>query len=160
MPMPRSFLLVALLIVPLSAEAAWGWKMGSTWVSAGATVGADGADGEESHGHVGTEVTAGHYIGLRGWALGGFAQTQWTFDVGPRFAAGGQVNKEWAGLELGGAVQLRTNGQPPSVAIQIAPFISVGVVSLSLRVGIPVRLDREPVWVGANLAVKFPWTFA
>jgi hypothetical protein len=113
----------------------------------------------------GIEVTYDHFPdGLsrfmipEGAMIGGVAQMQAVGDHS-RFLLGVQGG-EGLGLELGPALETGDGPRGTTLSLHVAPFLSLGVVSVALRVGAPLApLSSRPMYgtdVAAVLALKAP----
>lgn len=109
----------------------------------------------------GAEVTVVGYPGDGKVGVGLFGQAQtYSLDHG-RYAGGLQVNYSALGVELGFARRMGSDGYAATNALQVGPFVSVGLVSLSLRLAIPVNEPAGPspgygTEVGVSIAFKLP----
>jgi hypothetical protein len=103
------------------------------------------------HDAIGGEVTAVTYPGPRRLGVGAFVQAEKSISNGGwRTAGGGQVNFHVpampilpidVGLEAGMAYVSHSSNDKSRVDLQLAPFISAGVVYVSSRYSIPVNGD-------------------
>jgi hypothetical protein len=96
----------------------------------------------------------------KGQGAGVFAQLQATNQEHLRLAGGVQFNFLAFGLELGLAYEDANDDFASTTSLHLAPFISGGVVTLGLRLGIPLS-SNEPLPnhgsdIGVTLTVKLP----
>jgi hypothetical protein len=78
------------------------------------------------------------------WGLGGFFQLQGVLGANKhtRGCLGAQTTLGPLGLELGVVGENGTALAAETWGLHVAPFISLGVVTASLRLGIPLRTER------------------
>lgn len=95
--------------------------------------------------------------------LGLFGQWQRVKSEEPhtRFCAGPQVTYKFVGLELGAAYEKADGLHATTASLHLAPFISNGALTVSLRVDVPLWHEASETPghgydVGGVLAVKLP----
>ena len=134
-----------------------------TYFSPGILMGGALRDGRVA-GVLGAEVSV-HHINDQGVGVGGFAQWQWMALHSHRFNGGVQVTssvQQGLGLELGASYETGDERFAGTASVHLAPFVSFGIVALSLRFGIPFysshasSLPGRGFEGGLNLTLKFP----
>jgi hypothetical protein len=115
-------------------------------------------------GALGVEFSVHHFTDSV-WGAGVFAQWQ-SMHGGDshRFCVGGQVTAptfQMLGVEAGVAYETADTRRAPTLSLHVAPFVSVGALSLSLRLGLPVHaypseLPGRRFEGGLNVALKIP----
>lgn len=168
--MRRSFLLRAffaavgasiIALFPARAEAARGAR---DFLAPGILFGFSGRPGgdQDVQAHFGAELTFTHYPGAP-YQLGVGAFTQ-IYAVGfdhVRAAIGPQVNYMFGGLELGLCVEQEDRLNSTSLGVQVAPFASIGFLSISFRIVFPFYgFGPAPAYTpDLGLAFSFKWPF-
>lgn len=114
---------------------------------------------------VGAEASVHHFVGhdfAMGFGL--FGQFQVTTQQHTRLCAGVQGSLRFAGLELGIATENESQRFASTTSFHVAPFLSMGFATASLRVDIPIPgpEERKPGYgsdIGLVLALKLPLGF-
>jgi hypothetical protein len=159
-------LLVALLFAPVAGAINTGAELirdlrdMDTFLSAGLLV----SSTNRSHGGtgIGGELSVS---ALRNEAIvkggGAFIQAQWVGGDHLRLCGGAQFNIVVFGAELGLARDFAGEESPAVTSLHFAPFLSVGVLAVSMPIGVPLGFlsdDRagNGVQIGIALALKIP----
>jgi hypothetical protein len=91
-----------------------------------------------------TFVHYGHSSSVEGF--GGFLQASTVGFERARFAVGPQVNYAILGAEVGAVFDTAAPGRSACVGVHLAPFVSVGYVSIAIQTDIPVApLSEGPL---------------
>lgn len=139
------------------------YLVNETYFNFGALLGLMRRDGHTA-GAAGAELSVHHFTDAV-WGAGGFAQWQWMGDGGSsRFCLGVQGTAptyQTLGVELGAAYETPSPTHASTVSVHAAPFASIGALTLSLRLGLPVytfpsALPGRRFEGGLNLAIKIP----
>jgi hypothetical protein len=160
--MVRSPLLLvgSLLFAPL-ALAHGGPERGMLFLSAGGLFSATGRP-EGFTPALGAELSVHGFLSKK-TGIGLFGQWQRVKGEEPhhRFCAGLQGTYEFVGLELGATYENSDALRAKTASLHLAPFVSNGVLTASLRIGVPLwheasALPSHGYDVGGVLAVKIP----
>lgn len=96
---------------------------------------------------------------VRGFGYGAFIQTQGT-QSSFRAALGPQIHYAIFGLELGAAIEGGSKDFGTSLGAQIAPYLSIGILSVAFRTTLPVATlrgtQKYPVEYGTVISIKYP----
>lgn len=150
-------LAVAVGPAPLSAS-----EQASDFAAAGLLIAVSDRADEATNLGAGAELSITHYpsVPLVGFGVGSFLQIYGT-DRSVRCAAGTQLNYAMFGIELGSTIELPTATEVTNLGVQIAPFVSLGVLALSLRAHVSVHAFRGgarlPSELGTVLTMKYPF---
>lgn len=149
---------VAFVAAPTRAEA----RTARHFVTAGLLTGFASKLGSGIEGTLGGELDYTFYPWKPyDFGVGGFAQVHTVAFDHVRAAAGPQINYTLGGAELGLFVEQGGASYGTSLGAQITPFVSVGIVSLGFRVGIPFYAlgssPRYPVDLGLSATLKCPY---
>jgi hypothetical protein len=108
-------------------------------------------------GAVGGELTYAYlfYQGEQWAGVGAFAQAQTVGFHHLRAALGPQVTYAIGGLELGPYIEAGEDAYATTIGLHASPFVTVGLASAALRVGIPVATTSEGARYGVDLGVVF-----
>jgi hypothetical protein len=149
-------------LCPSTARAEFLSSSGSTFVTPGLLTGLTPRD---SHvvGSLGAEVGF-HHFDPSGLGAGGFVQWQWMALESHRFCAGLQATSatvRFVGVEGGLEYETADARRAGTFSLHVAPFLSVGVATLGLRLGIPLysvgsALPGRGFEGGLTLALKAP----
>lgn len=122
--------------------------------------------GETTLGMLGGEITYMRYphsLDAKEVELGfgGFLQGSSVGFDHARFSTGAQVAYLFFGAELGATVELPGKDRAAAVGVHAAPFLSIGIVSFSVQVDLPVATLSEGSKPGVNvgLAGTLKWPF-
>lgn len=117
----------------------------------------------ETVGTIGVELSVHRFLPTR-LGVGGFVQAQWMGSKSGRFGGGVQFTApqfQSVGLELGGTYETSNPRFAGTTSLHLAPFFSLGIVGLGVRLGIPVhaavsRLPGRGFEWGLNMTIKIP----
>ena len=152
------------LCTPFVARATFmnGKFEGETYLNPGFLLGAVFREGH-IEGALGVEVSVHHFT-QEGLGVGGFGQWQ-HLSSSFRLCGGVQVSfaekAQGFGVEMGAAHEAGDVRFAGTTSVHFAPFVSIGLVTMSFRVGIPFHssdpsLPGRGVEGGMNLALKLP----
>lgn len=145
---------------PPSPELPSGTSRPNLYVTPGVLYSSTSGGAGETSG-VGGEVALVYYprLAARGddlaLGVGPLLQLQ-AYDHGARFAAGGQVNYRFFGLELAYARRDAHEGVPATHMVQVTPFVSLAIAYLGLRVAQPFADHGSGAEVGITVGAKLP----
>jgi hypothetical protein len=92
--------------------------------------------------------------------VGAFAEVESVGFKHVRAALGGQLNVMIAGLEVGASIEQGGDGKATTFGAQLSPFVSIGIVSVAFRIGIPIAAlvegDRYATDLGLVATTKIP----
>jgi hypothetical protein len=145
---------VLLAARPAAAEQA------QDFLAAGALFGFSGHIDTPVLGDIGGELSFTHYPDEAFFlGIGGFAQAQSVGIEHWRLAAGAQANGTILGLELGGFAEGGDAGHGDTIGLHLAPFVSMGFLSVAFRAGIPLRAVSKGPAYGTDLGMLFTVKF-
>ncbi len=97
------------------------------------------------------------------WSIGGLLQAQWVSGGRSRYALGLQTGQSGLGGELGWALLTQGDGEARTSGPHLAAYLSVGYVSVALRLTVPVEGDAAQlpgpdlgIVVGAKVPLELP----
>lgn len=110
---------------------------------------------------LGAEVSAWTYPDSEGRSGGGFVQWQSMEFDHQRFCAGIQGSWEVLGMEFGATYETANANHASTVSFHAAPYLSIAVFSVALRVEIPLKrgdqaLPSHGYDVGLAFGLKYP----
>ncbi|KFE64318.1 hypothetical protein [Hyalangium minutum] len=110
---------------------------------------------------LGAEVSAWTYPDSEGRSGGGFVQWQSMEFDHQRFCAGIQGSWEVVGMEFGATYETANADRASTLSFHAAPYLSIAVFSVALRVGIPLKrgddsLPSHGYDVGLAFGLKYP----